>query len=98
MEEWRTREIAKECKEDKQHSDPFHTRASFRTKSKFLPQIHLFLDLQDSRFRRNIEIELQIEVLLARSARSPCQQKGISKFPKNEIEVSQITKNIRICK
>ena len=78
--------------------DPFHMRASFRTKSKFLHQIHLFLDLQDSRFRRNIEIKLQIEVLLARLAGSPCQQKGISKFPKNEIEVSQITKNTRICK
>ena len=75
---------------------PFPYEGKFRTKSKFLPQIHLFLDLQDSRFRRNIEIELQIKVLLARSARSPCQQKGISKFPKNEIEVSQITKNIRI--
>ena len=32
------------------YSDPFHTRANFSTKSKFLHQIPLFLDLQDSRF------------------------------------------------
>ena len=72
-------------------------RANFSTKSKFMHQIQLFLESQDSRFRQNIQIKLEIEVLLALSAGSPCQQKGISKFQKNEIEVSQMTKNTGIC-
>ena len=77
--------------------DPFHTRANFSTKCKYMHQIQLFLELRDSRFRQNIQIKLQIEVLLALSAGSPCQQKGISKFQKNEIEVSQMTKSTGIC-
>ena len=59
--------------------DPLSIRRQ-STKSKFLHQIQLFLELRDSQFRRNIQIKLQIEVLLALSTGSPCQQKGILKF------------------
>ena len=45
-------------------------------------------DFLDSRFRQNVDYKLRFEVLLICSLGFPYQQEGISKFPKNEIEVS----------
>ena len=56
--------------------------------SKFRDQIDVSRDFLDSRFHQNVDYKLRFEVLLIRSLGFPYQQEGISKFPKNEIEVS----------
>ena len=56
--------------------------------SKFLDQINVSPKFLDSRFRQKVDYKLRFKVLLARPLGFPCQQEGISKFLKNEIEVS----------
>ena len=56
--------------------------------SKFRDQIDVSRDFLDSRFRQNVDYKLRFEVLLVRPLGFPYQQEGISKFLKNEIEVS----------
>ena len=56
--------------------------------SKFRDQIDVSPNFLDSRFRQNVDYKLRFEVLLARPLGFPCHQEGISKFLKNEIEVS----------
>ena len=56
--------------------------------SKIRDQINVSPNFLDSRFRQNVDYKLRFEVLLACPLGFPCQQEGISKFLKKEIEVS----------